>query len=1185
VLSISVIRQYVIGAAPVLAQVRDAGQIEQAMHNLHGQAFQERQRSSASRSIAAVQAEERRRTQEHVRNELLALDRVVVENDLGSNGAGVRLMHERACAGCCIDSVALKRAWGASHTPRRELLNRLADSFYYYHLRDEWLIRTLLLLDCTRAALSSRDGAKQGEADHHLVDSLAVTMITLKQSEAAPELHCGMRDIIVRLAMKVGMVTRDWTEFWKLVIKRELHMCLSIGFRSAGPTPLDLALCLAQDVAGEATVTHGANELASVWLGFEKGRSSAPAPGKLAGVLPAVPRQRFTLLASYIIELGIMCAPLPEGTKSATALALAALRLAMGAFGKAAPAECMARLEMWVHELLGLEVQHLSRLEHGLRELWARPPKDIQSVVRKWADRAAQGYLGGRLPAAPEASATLAEMLPLLPPNPDAQQASALSPETAERRRSQWHHMNATPCDKSSSAISVQGCASAQETARCSVAIEYGHDAAKPASLQAQPLQCGRGQEVDEVLASGDNAGDPLTQLDCISFQEHVSADEPALHADATERGRTAAKPAPPLAQPLQYARTQEVDKVLASSDNAKDPESLMGMPSGTSVQGYVPVDEIAFYPEVVESSHDETKPACRHAQLLPHARAQAVDEVFASSPGARMGGPSDDQVCLSVDETLHCSEATERSQNAIKPAFLLALPLQCARTQENAEVLAPKDRGRDPEVQLGKPCGIRVQGCVPVDATALYSEANECSHDEAKPACLPAQPLQCARTQDVDKVLASNDSAGDPKAQLGMSSVISVPGRISTNEASRDSKVIECGRNAAKPASPLPQTPKGKRRAATRTTDEGIAEPWHSPALALKRARTSAPEAADGRHVHPLGEPSVADEGLDPSLDGASGQIIDKGLDGASFSEPPAAAEGLDVVAAEGFEVPSLAKPVAAADGHDAPSLAEPSVAAEGLGPSLDVVAAEGLEAPSLAEPSVAADGLDLSLEGALGQINVKGLDVVAFSEPSAAAEGLDVVAADGLEAPSLAEPSVAADGPDPSPEGALGQIMDDGLVAAEGLDAVAAEGLDVVHIEEDVNLLLTRLIPRIAELAGEVTAASEVEDFRLANTRQEQMKPLVAKLSRSSVCSCCWIEAPSASIRKHRSDTSWSEPWIYAPKQKGQLLCSHCNKHALSTLLAAPLLHRKHGLKSLQCRASAEARSSNPRLLTSCG
>lgn len=88
---------------------------------------------------------------------------------------------------------------------------------------------------------------------------------------------------------------------------------------------------------------------------------------------------------------------------SPAALALAALRLALYAFGRP-PGLCCRLLELRAEQLLPGEAQHLSRLTRRLGELWAAMPASSE-VVRKWRARTHDPALGGDLPQGPDSLA------------------------------------------------------------------------------------------------------------------------------------------------------------------------------------------------------------------------------------------------------------------------------------------------------------------------------------------------------------------------------------------------------------------------------------------------------------------------------------------------------------------------------------------------------------------------------------------------------------------------------------------------------------------------------------------------------------------------------------------------------------------------------------------------------------
>lgn len=169
----------------------------------------------------------------------------------------------------------------------------------------------------------------------------------------------------------------------------------------------------------------------SAWQGLQMGRAHEtrePLPGQ-----PQTPSccnplyPRFVLLAQYLVQLGLVCAPLEEiyGEEVApAALPLAALRLSLGAFGAPPPEPCGTRLEELLGKLLRpAEVRRLPRLEACLHRLWSDPGGS--AVARLWRRRFAHGITGLDVAHGPKP-------VPLPPRRPlgACLRCAALAPET-----------------------------------------------------------------------------------------------------------------------------------------------------------------------------------------------------------------------------------------------------------------------------------------------------------------------------------------------------------------------------------------------------------------------------------------------------------------------------------------------------------------------------------------------------------------------------------------------------------------------------------------------------------------------------------------------------------------------------------------------------------------------------------
>ncbi|CAK0831449.1 unnamed protein product, partial [Prorocentrum cordatum] len=132
----------------------------------------------------------------------------------------------------------------------------------------------------------------------------------------------------------------------------------------------------------------------SAWQGLPMGRvhdAREPLPGQPQNPSCSNPLYpRFVLLAQYLVQLGLVYAPLEEiyGEEvPPAALPLAALRLALGAFGAPPPEPCATRLEELLGRLLRpAEALRLPRLEACLHRLWSEPGGG--AVARLWRRRA-----------------------------------------------------------------------------------------------------------------------------------------------------------------------------------------------------------------------------------------------------------------------------------------------------------------------------------------------------------------------------------------------------------------------------------------------------------------------------------------------------------------------------------------------------------------------------------------------------------------------------------------------------------------------------------------------------------------------------------------------------------------------------------------------------------------------------
>ncbi|CAE8635024.1 unnamed protein product, partial [Polarella glacialis] len=176
------------------------------------------------------QPEQQPRSRLH--QEVQDLSRVVCEEHLGHGSVGLELLAARMREGCDIQAAELQLAWSVPRgLPRAEAMKRLVRRFEALGLRDEWLAAVIGVLDRARLAGCACDAT----------DLWAAALLIMKHEEAENEVGI-LRDTVARLAGVDELAPSDANqEFWNRVMAREIRLCVSLDFRLAVPTSLDLA--------------------------------------------------------------------------------------------------------------------------------------------------------------------------------------------------------------------------------------------------------------------------------------------------------------------------------------------------------------------------------------------------------------------------------------------------------------------------------------------------------------------------------------------------------------------------------------------------------------------------------------------------------------------------------------------------------------------------------------------------------------------------------------------------------------------------------------------------------------------------------------------------------------------------------------------------------------------------------
>jgi len=305
-------------------------------------------------------------------------------------GGSLVLMHERSLNGC-VDSRQLESSTFAAN--RKRVVSWLTKAFLDFHLRDEWLVATLTLLDrlaATRAAATRTPArvpgkpASMGPLDP---ECLAAVLCVLKLSSAEAEMDTlSLKELIIRLADEPRPAPAQ--AMWGEVLKAEFRVYRTLNYRVAVPTAADLAGRVALDVQVAARKSF------TFWPGLLKERLRAPSPELTTEVC------RFTLLVSFLVELGLtLVAEAAYGQSlPPAALALVAVEHALQAFGDA-PMEGVEAVDIAKRDTLGAEASRLlSPLSLAVHSVWVSPPAGSK-VHRKWEDRA-DDFVHGALPVA-----------------------------------------------------------------------------------------------------------------------------------------------------------------------------------------------------------------------------------------------------------------------------------------------------------------------------------------------------------------------------------------------------------------------------------------------------------------------------------------------------------------------------------------------------------------------------------------------------------------------------------------------------------------------------------------------------------------------------------------------------------------------------------------------------------------
>mmetsp|Transcript_44949 Transcript_44949/g.106739 ORF Transcript_44949/g.106739 Transcript_44949/m.106739 type:complete len:522 (+) Transcript_44949:86-1651(+) len=245
---------------------------------------------------------------------------------------------------------------------------------------DRWATGALMLLD--RFASSESEAALNWMPWDAFWHTMAAMLLSMKMCEA--ESNSGMS--YKRMLTKLAFPSRH-EQWWDEVRGAECSIIVALACRLNCPTALDLVEPLAVKMC--LTTSSAA---AVQWNGSHKGVCKAVHPNM------EFPLPRVTLLAMYIVELGLVHAAdsILESRVPALAVAIAALELSLYAFGEP-PEKCDQELQSLRKQVYSsaLDGSTLRQLRKLLLKIWKHPPQ-ASPVAEKWRCRALQ--LGGAFP-------------------------------------------------------------------------------------------------------------------------------------------------------------------------------------------------------------------------------------------------------------------------------------------------------------------------------------------------------------------------------------------------------------------------------------------------------------------------------------------------------------------------------------------------------------------------------------------------------------------------------------------------------------------------------------------------------------------------------------------------------------------------------------------------------------------
>jgi hypothetical protein len=309
------------------------------------------------------------------------LDHVVLTEH---GGGSLQRLHERSKA-ILVDRDRLLNSNYA--TDRRRIVQWLMDEFEKLHLKDEWLLEAIVLLDrvlagptSSRIKLQRRSSAET----EPIAGVLAVVLSVLKMSASDDEMGMTVREVILRISggRPAGL--------WQQVIQAEFKMCMKLDFKVGVPTFVDLVsrITIGIVVAAKAG-TNGHS-----WQGLTKER--------MRRTTAKASTPRILALSYYLLELSLVHAheELYQEGLQPIVLAFAIARLALNAFG-VPPAVCVTALtaterEAFLSEEVESLIPPLTSVVHGL---WKAPPAESR-VQSKWEGRMLLDLV--HLPPAPD---------------------------------------------------------------------------------------------------------------------------------------------------------------------------------------------------------------------------------------------------------------------------------------------------------------------------------------------------------------------------------------------------------------------------------------------------------------------------------------------------------------------------------------------------------------------------------------------------------------------------------------------------------------------------------------------------------------------------------------------------------------------------------------------------------------